>query len=84
MPFSVKIPVLNNSDCTSSLIVGYKKSTDTDWTSLPPQPVTDYIMINNLDDCTTYNIRTTKQCCNGQFSTEADINVTTGGNCATS
>lgn len=83
MPFSVKIPILNNTDCTTALIVEYKKSTETDWVRLPPQPSTDYIMINNLDDCTVYNVRTTKQCCNGQFSTDATINITTGGDCAT-
>ena len=47
MPFSVKIPILNNTDCTTALIVEYKKSTETDWLRLPPQPSVDYIMIND-------------------------------------
>lgn len=83
MPFSVKIPILNNTDCTTALIVEYKKSTqsESEWVRLPPQPSADFIMVNDLDDCTTYNIRAIKQCCNGQFSTGETIDITTGGDC---
>jgi len=78
MPYTVTIPIVGNTDCTNAMIVDYKKSTETQWTRLDPAPIGDTIVLNNLSDNTTYNIRGVKQCCNGQYSTQTLINVTTG------
>lgn len=81
MSFTTIIPIINNIDCTDSYVVQYKKSTDTVWADLENPPIDNTITLHGLEDCSTYNVRALKKCCNNTYSLESNIDIPTGGNC---
>lgn len=83
MPYKYEFPDLSTGSCVSYYKVEYKRATDTNWNVISPMKADNPIVVEPLDDCTTYNIRITKFCCNGQQSDPVTVNVTTPGDCHT-
>jgi hypothetical protein len=77
--WGVSIPITNDSECTQYYKVEYKKDFEANYTLLVPNPVESPAVIEGLDAATTYNVRITRRCCNGQDSTPATTSFTTGG-----
>lgn len=78
--FGVTLTFSNDSECTLYYIVEYKKDFETQYTAINPNPTASPVTITDLDACTTYNVRITRRCCNGQNSNIATTSFTTG-NC---
>lgn len=76
----IQIPITDHgSTCTSYYLVEWKLSTDTgyntmNWAVEPP------IIINNVLDASTYNVRITRFCCDGSQSVPLTLNVDTSSN----
>lgn len=82
MAKNITIPILFSSpvaegECTTSYFVEWKRDTDSEWNT-DTQVNPDEVVITNLDDSTTYNIRITRFCCGGLQSAVLTINHTTG------
>ena len=77
--FGVNITVTNDAECTNFYLVEYKKSFETVYTTLTPNPTSSPFQILGLDVCQEYNVRITRRCCNGQNSNIETTSFTTGG-----
>lgn len=77
--FGVNITVTNDEECTNFYLVEYKKSFETVYTTLIPNPTSSPFQILGLDVCQEYNVRITRRCCNGQNSNIETTSFTTGG-----
>lgn len=81
MPKKVTIPIdfpspITDAECTSSYLVEYKLSSAVSYVS--EIQVNPYeVVINNLLDNETYNIRITRNCCGGLVSAPTLIDVDT-------
>lgn len=76
MARKITIPITDhNTVCSTSYTVSYKTEGETLWTTqpayIPP------IELNNLLDDTLYNIRITRQCCDGIVSAPLELSVNT-------
>jgi len=78
MPYGATINIKDAGDCTNYYIVQYKKDFETQFTTMNPNPTAPPFNILPLDAGTTYNVRITRMCCNGQASPIETTNFTTG------
>lgn len=75
--FRASIPFSTDATCTSSVQVEYKKDFETAYRTLSTPVTISPAVIDNLDGGSTYNIRLTRRCCNGQPSGISSINIKT-------
>lgn len=74
----VTIPVTDDgSECNQGYIAEYKLTADSEYTRQFPDPITAPIVIVGLNDDAEYDIRITRKCCNGSFSSLTEIVVDT-------
>ncbi len=79
MAKKITIPITDHGDasvCTTQYKVEYKLSGMPSYTTLPPV-FTDTVEISNLVADADYDIRITRQCCNGAESVPAVLTVHT-------
>lgn len=75
---NVSIVIPNDgSECSDKYKVEVKLQTDTGYTVLPDQYESP-IVITQLEDNTAYDVRITRFCCNGQYSTPLVFTINTG------
>lgn len=67
---SITIPITDDTtECNEGYIVEYKITTDVDYTRVFPDQLGSPVVITGLLDDTLYDVRVTRKCCNGSFST---------------
>lgn len=75
---NVSIPITDDgAQCNAEYLVEYKLSGDTGYTVAPGIFTSSPIVINNLQEGATYDIRITRNCCDGQVSPPITTQVTT-------
>lgn len=72
----IYLVVSSPAECVGYYLVEYKMESETGYTSAGNQTELP-IMLYNLQEDTIYNVRITAFCCNGQFSTTLEFNVST-------
>lgn len=75
MPFKTTINITDGSVCATSYGIEIKKSSDMFWQPLENQ-LSLPIVVENLQDSTDYNVRITRNCCNGTVSDPVIVNIT--------
>ena len=76
MARKITIPIGDHNEvCNTGYTVAYKPEGETNWTTLPA--FIPPIELNNLLDDTLYNIRITRQCCDGLSSAPLELSVNT-------
>lgn len=79
MSKKITIPITDHEDegvCTIWYDVTYKLNTEVSYTQMLPV-YGDTIEIDNLAADAEYNIRITRNCCNGSQSTAAELTIET-------
>lgn len=72
------LPIDDDADvCNTGYIVEYKLTGDVDYTRLYPDPMGDTVLLQNLDDDVTYDVRIKRKCCNGDTSAWATLTLDT-------
>lgn len=66
----------DGSTCTTSYYIEYKKTVDSNYMVLGTQYASP-LVIDNLDDDTSYDFRITRTCCNGVIATPTITTITT-------
>jgi hypothetical protein len=76
MAKKITIPLIDHADnCTGYYLVEYKLTGESGYTSFTS--FTDQVVINNLADDSTYDVRITRNCCNGIASAPLVLTVDT-------
>lgn len=77
MAKKITIPITDHSEhCTGFYLVEYKLSSDSTYSSF--MSFTNEVVINNVLDGATYNIRITRNCCDQGVSNPLSLSVSTG------
>lgn len=66
-----------NDHCSEGFIVEYKLAGEVDYTRLFPDPLITPVVITNLADDMTYDVRIKRKCCDGQQSNWTTVSVDT-------
>lgn len=74
----IEIPVEEQTgQCLQSYRVRFRKSGETNYTNLAPDPIVGPIRIENLSTGSAYEVRIAALCCNDVYSDEQVFNVNT-------
>lgn len=75
---NISIPITDDGDqCNSSYLVEIKLSGDAGYSIVPGIFTESPIVINNLQDGAVYDVRITRNCCDGQISPPEEIQIAT-------
>lgn len=78
MARKITIPIDDDDDqCKQGYIVQYKLSAETSYQQVFPDPLYGPVVLENLADDSTYNIRIKRKCCNGTISDWTSVTVDT-------
>lgn len=80
MAFGVDIPYTHTGATVEYIELEYKKSTEQTYTTVRYNPTDNPLKLEQLSDCTTYDIRVRSVCENGQVTAWAGTTINTG-NC---
>lgn len=75
---NITLPITDDgSQCNSSYLVEIKLSGDAGYSIVPGIFTATPIVINNLQDGAVYDVRVTRNCCDGQISPPEEIQIAT-------